>query len=416
MKGLYHGWYVLAVAALAGVLTAGSSQMFLGSILPFLTAETGWSGSAITGAVFTGTLLGGLFAPLAGILNDRHGPRLLLPGAGIVLALGYLLIASAGTLVVFYIGYALARLAAQGTLGGAVLRSIPVSWFHRYRGRTMGIVTMAVPLGAALIAMIAQAVLAAGFNWRATLAGLSLATLVLMVVPGWLLLRKGPESLGLRPDGDTAPMEIESTERVNVADEPRWTVAEAYRTRTMWLLVLATVLGIGANGAMIFYHVTYLVEVGLSPVMAVTCSSTLALCGAVANLGWGFLAERYTERSLAIVSQCGAAVLVLAMLQVSGLWGALGLAVGLGVMIRGESSLISLMVATYFGRYAYGRIIGLLTTFQLIGLGSGPLLAALLYDATGSFSALYVALSVIYVVTALLFLCCAPPRHAAVAA
>lgn len=413
---LYYGWYMVMVAMISGIMAAGISQLYMGSILPTIIADTGWKHSAITGALALGTILGGVLAPFAGAIADRYGPRGPVTMGALVLALGYTVMGVSQSLVLFYIGYCLARMAAQGALGASVVRTIPVNWFRIKRGRAMGLVMMAVPIGAATAAMSGQWAIQAGFSWRQVSFGMALLTLLLVALPAALFVRKSPEAMGLLIDGEPLPDPaidtLQKPSNINLAnpgDEFDWNLRLALKTRSLKLLIMASVLGITANGAVIFYHVTYLVSKGIPQVSAVTTVSVLALFGALANLVWGLLSERYSERILAICSQLGAAVLIQGMLWVDTFTGALLLAMVLGIVVRGESSLTSLLLATYFGRAAYGKIAGFLTSFQLFGLGAGPLIASMIYDYSQSFTLVYGVIGCTYAVAAVTFFFARPP-------
>lgn len=413
---LYYGWYMVMVAMISGIMAAGISQLYMGSILPTIIADTGWKHSAITGALALGTILGGVLAPFAGAIADRYGPRGPVTMGALVLALGYTVMGVSQSLVLFYIGYCLARMAAQGALGASVVRTIPVNWFRVKRGRAMGLVMMAVPIGAATAAMSGQWAIQAGFSWRQVSFGMALLTLLLVALPAALFVRKSPEAMGLLIDGEPLPdPAIDTLQKpsnihlANPGDEFDWNLRLALKTRSLKLLIMASVLGITANGAVIFYHVTYLVSKGIPQVSAVTTVSVLALFGALANLVWGLLSERYSERMLAICSQLGAAVLIQGMLWVDTFTGALLLAMVLGIVVRGESSLTSLLLATYFGRAAYGKIAGFLTSFQLFGLGAGPLIASMIYDYSQSFTLVYGVIGCTYAVAAVTFFFARPP-------
>ena len=204
-RPVYYGWYVLAVATGGGFLSAGSSQLFMGSILGHITADMDWSPISIASALTLGTILGGIAAPFGGALVDRRGPRALISIAGLILAAGYLLISYSQTLLHFYFAYVLTRMAAQGVLGSAAMRTIPVAWFVRLRGRAMGISAMAVPLGGACFAMAGQWLLERGWLWQHLFFGLGCITLLVFPLTAWAVLRKDPESLGLRADGDLPP-------------------------------------------------------------------------------------------------------------------------------------------------------------------------------------------------------------------
>lgn len=403
---IYYGWYVLAVAATGGFLSAGSSQLFLGSILSVIVADTGWSHTSVSAAMTLGTVLGGIAAPFGGALVDRRGPRMLITVAGVLLAAGYLLLNRNASLAQFYFAYILTRVAAQGVLGSAAMRTIPVAWFVRLRGRAMGVTSMAVPLGGAVFAMTAQWLLQLGWSWRSLFLLLGVLTLAVLPAAAWAVLRKDPESLGLFPDGArpappaTAP---EQGQPAAASEEYRWSAREALATRTMKLLVLASMTAITANGAVVFFMVSFLVEKGLSNYSAVTAVSLLALSGAFASLVWGFLAERYSERILAVCSQLLAMLLMFSMLAVDSVVGAVGLGLLMGLVVRGEGALTGIILANYFGRWSFGAISGALTTFQLMGLGAGPLLGALIYDWADSWVMLFGCLSLFYGMAAILF-------------
>lgn len=415
---IYYGWYVLAVAGGGGFLSAGSSQLFLGSILSVIIADTGWSHTGVSAAMTLGTVLGGIAAPFGGALVDRKGPRALIAVAGLVLALGYLLLNLSASLVHFYLAYVVTRVAAQGVLGSAAMRTVPVAWFVRLRGRAMGFTAMAVPLGGAFFAISAQWLLRQGWEWRSLFLLLGLLTLALLPITAWAVLRKGPESLGLLPDGDAEPQpRTDSTQNpekdslslhrqaaeAQLQSEYRWSAKEALATRTMKLLILGSMSAITANGAVVFFMVSFLMERGLSNYSAVSAVSLLALSGAFASLVWGFLSERYSERLLAVCSQLLAMLLMFSMLAVDSTTAAVVLGLIMGLVVRGEGALTGIIIANYFGRWSFGTISGVLTTFQLIGLGVGPLLGALIYEGAGSWVVLFACLALFYGVAALFF-------------
>ena len=403
---IYYGWVMLAVAALGGFISAGSSQMYIGSVLLAITQDTGWTHTAISGALLAGTLTGGLISPLAGAWVDRHGPRALMSLSALVMAAGFVLMGWSPNLAVFYVGYMLARGAAQGALGGAAQRAIAVHWFLHYRGRALGIASMSVPLGGAAMAFAGAYAQRHGWEWRDTFVAMAALSVVAVVPPALLLLRRSPEALGLLPDGGPVAVGAHRPGRQSrpTADTYSWTLQQALRTWTLRLLILAAVVAIAANGTVVFYHVTYLVSRGVSQVQAVTAVGILALTGALANVVWGYLAEFFSERRLAIVSQVLAAGGILLLLRVDSAIGALVLSAVLGLLVRGEGSLTGLILADYFGRFAFGRIAGLTASFQLVGLGLGPVIASAVYDVSHSYAAIYGLIAAGYLGSASLYL------------
>jgi len=407
----YYGWVVLAVASLGGFISAGSSQMYIGSVLLAITQDTGWTNTAISGALLAGTITGGLISPLAGAWVDRHGPRALMSLAAVAMAGGFALMGWSPSLLVFYLGYMLARGAAQGALGGAAQRAIAVHWFLHYRGRALGIASMSVPLGGAAMAFAGAYAQRHGWDWREIFVAMAALSVLAVVPPALVLLRRSPEALGLVPDGGPVAARVATGWRRArpIGDEYPWTLPQALRTWTLRFLMAAAVTAIAANGTVVFYHVTYLASRGVSQVQAVTAVSILALTGALANVVWGYLSEFFSERRLAIVSQLLAAGGILLMLGVDSATGALVLSAVLGLLVRGEGSLTGLILSNYFGRFAFGRIAGLMASFQLVGLGLGPVIASAVYDVSHSYAAIYGLVAAGYVGSAGLYMLARPP-------
>jgi len=73
---LYYGWIVVAVTALALLVSAGVRSA-PGVFLVPLQQDTQWSIGVISFAVSIGLLVLGLTAPVGGWLIDRFGPRTL---------------------------------------------------------------------------------------------------------------------------------------------------------------------------------------------------------------------------------------------------------------------------------------------------------------------------------------------------
>src|SRR5690606_2943462 len=106
-----------------------------------------------------------------------------------------------------------------------------------------------------------------------------------------------------------------------------------------------------------------------------------SIAGAFANTLWGFLAERYSERLLAAGTMLLGATLAAGFNFVGHPAVAIAFGVVLGIAVRGEGSLMMILIAQYFGRRSYGTISGLATQATFIGLGTGPVTMALIAEA-----------------------------------
>ena len=80
----YYGWIILACACCAGLSRQGGAVATLSVFVTPMTAEFGWSRTALSGAVSLGGILAALASPFLGRLLDREfrGDRRNLPVPG----------------------------------------------------------------------------------------------------------------------------------------------------------------------------------------------------------------------------------------------------------------------------------------------------------------------------------------------
>ncbi len=386
---IFYGWYILAIGMAGSILGAGTSNLFMSIMLKPLTEEFGWSRTAVTGAITTGTILAGLVSLPFGKLVDRYGTRWLTSLGAVVAAGMYVLMTKFVELWQFYVVFVMARVISMGAVTNIAPRTAAVNWFRRYRGRALGLLSMATPLGASMLAMIAQFIMQ-DHGWRTVFLVFALAMLFLQALPAALILRRRPEDLGLVPDGgpsvDVTP--ASSLKRTD-EEESDWTLSEAIRTPTMWLLIAAIIVGLIVNTGIGFHLVAYYTDIGIAPSIAVGALSLYAFTGALGNIIWGFLSERLSERFLASVVMVLTAATILYLQSVRTITGAFVFAVLFGLTSRGEGTLVNIILAQYYGRSSYGAINGFVMPFHNLGLGFGPLISSVSFDLTGSYQTLF---------------------------
>jgi MFS transporter, OFA family, oxalate/formate antiporter len=399
---IFYGWYILGVGMLAAFLAAGSSQLFMSIMLKPMTDEFGWSRSATTGAITLGTILAGLVAPVFGRLADRYGPRALMTLGALLLGGAYLALAHVGELWQFYVVYVAARGLTTPMLTGVVPMTAATNWFRRMRGRALGFIAMATPLGGAVLAFGGQLIIEST-SWQTVFLVFAGLTLGLLVLPSAVLLRRTPEEMGLLPDGAPSPSTTEqAAQAVARGAELSWTLSEAMRTPTLWLITAAGVVAAMSNTAVGFHLVAYYTDVGLPATEAVTALSVYAFAGAIASGLWGWFTERLSERTMAVAVSLLSAGAILYLLWVRSLAGAIAFAVLFGLTSRGGTTLTNIILAQYFGRRAYGTISGFVNPFTMVGLGLGPTIGALCFDLTGSYHVEFTFFAAASVLTAAL--------------
>jgi sugar phosphate permease len=386
---IFYGWYILAIGMAGSILGAGTSNLFMSIMLKPFTEEFGWSRTAVTGAITTGTILAGLVSLPFGKMVDRYGTRWLTSLGAFVAAGMYVLMTKFVELWQFYVVFVMARVISMGAVTNIAPRTAAVNWFRRYRGRALGLLSMATPLGASMLAMIAQFIMQ-DHGWRTVFLVFALAMLFLQALPAALILRRRPEDLGLVPDGGPS-VDVTPASSLKRADEEEsdWTLSEAIRTPTMWLLIAAIIVGLIVNTGIGFHLVAYYTDIGIAPSIAVGALSLYAFTGALGNIIWGFLSERLSERFLASAVMVLTAITILYLQSVRTITGAFIFAVIFGLTSRGEGTLVNIILAQYYGRSSYGAINGFVMPFHNLGLGFGPLISSVSFDLTGSYQTLF---------------------------
>lgn len=399
---IFYGWYILAIGMIGAFMAAGTSQLFMSLMLKPLTREFGWSRTAATGAITTGTIIAGLLSLPFGKLADRYGPRWLTSLGALVIAGAYVAITKFVDLWQFYVIFVIARVVSTNTISNIAPKTAAVNWFRRFRGRALGLLSMATPLGVAMLAMIAQFIMET-HSWRTVFLVFAIAMIVLQVLPAALVLRRRPEDIGLVPDGLSSNRgKTASADQSLAEEEIAWTLSEAARTPSLWLLITAITVALLVNSGIGFHLVAYYTDIGIGPSIAAGALSIYALTGALGNVIWGFLSERLPERLLASAVMVLTAVSILILQSVRTDTGAFIFAILFGLTSRGEGTLVNIILAQYFGRSSYGAISGFVFPFNMLGLGIGPLVSSVSFDLTGSYYAVFNVFVAVSILSAVL--------------
>ena len=415
---IFYGWVILAVGALGTYVATGVAQITLGGVQSLITDDTGWDRQSLAFAVTAGTWTGGVITPFMGRLADRYGPRLLMPPAALVTGVCFFVIAGSSQLWQFYVGYIIARAVGNPTLVGVVPRTVAVKFFQRRRGLALGLTSTFRPIGGAVNIQIIS-VVAAAFSWRAAYRYLGTFSL-LLVVPLFVFMRRSPEDIGLRPDGDPVQPHLAETSEDGTPDktraslrqssEPSWTAGQAALTTAFWFVVGAEMLTTLTSATVGFQIVPYLVDGGMSQPLAVAALSLSSLLGALVNPAWGVASDRYPPRRLALAALTITVFITSFYLIVDGGLPGFIVAISWGIASGGLNILGSMMLAQYFGRASFGAITGLMGPFQIGALGLGPTFGAILFSQTGGYTVIWIYSVASYAVALALIYAVRPPR------
>lgn len=379
----FYGWVIVAVSCLTLAVVFGIRLSF-GVFFVALVDEFDWS-HAGTALIFSvGMVVFASTSVLAGKALDRWGARRVFGiGAGI-LAFGLLLSSRAQTLWQLTLTYGAVAGLGITILGLGPLASMIARWFRKRRGLAIGIAFAGTGLGTLTLTPGTERLISIA-DWRLTY--LALAGLVLLILPLIVfLLRLNPQDKGLYPDG-IVPKDSNGTPP---PPEVGWTMSRALRTPTFWLLIVAGLGAIGPVRMLTVHQLAALVGSGFDRFFA---ASIIGMSGAVTALTFiasGALSDRIGRRATYVLgSACLiAAIAILAKLsspdQTVGL---LLYATLLGLGEGTRASLLTAIASDLFQGNELGAINGAMGASFGAGAAAFPLLAGLIFDLTGDYSA-----------------------------
>ena len=212
----------------------------------------------------------------------------------------------------------------------------------------------------------------------------------LIVIPLASLVRHSPERMGIGADLPF-PTEDKADVQKDLVD---FTVGQALRTKSYWILFTGSVLRISLWGTVSVHAVQMFVWKGMSDEMAGIMFSMMFLLSIPLRLLVGFLGDKFPLQPMMGGGMGAAAVATLAMLIVDGNI-AVYLFVALMAIEQGTSSLNWVSLGNFFGRTSFATLMGMISVVFNIGMLISPIYAGLIFDRTGSYT--LVLLSLIHI-------------------
>ena len=390
---IFYGWLIVAIVFVTMGIGVNVRTAF-SLLFPPILAEFGWERGVTAGAFSFGFLVSAVLSPLLGRMMDRAGPSAVME-LGVALMGAGLLLAPL-THQPWHLYLTLGVLVGGGSvcLGYAGQSLFLPNWFVRRRGLAMSVAFSGVGIGSIVLLPWLQAMIARA-GWRA--ACWALGVLVLgVLVPLNLVLRRKPEDVGLRPDGDVAPRGAAAARRTNVVDPAwaavDWTLARAIRTRPFWWIAVGYFFGLFAWYAVQVHQTKYLVEVGFSPAHAGWALGLVSLVAVPGQIALGHLSDRIGREWVWTVGSLGFVLCFLALLALRHAPTAPLLylmVISQGMLGYGLTSVIGAIPAEIFEGRHYGAVFGTLMLAAISGGAAGPWVTGALYDLTGSYTAAF---------------------------
>ena len=373
-RGVFFGWWIVSAGIGIQALTGALLSHAYGAYVVVLKESFGWSTTTFSVAYSLQRAESGLLGPIQGWLLDRVGPRVVMTAGLTLFGTGFILFSRINSPLQFYLAFLM--MAVGVSLGGFMsITATVVNWFERRRGTALGVMQTGGAIGGLLLPLVAWSLTANG--WRATAFASGIIILV-AGIPLAQLMRRSPEEYGQLPDGGQA---ASSDDLPSVGRATSFTVRQAMRTHVFWYLTVGHSLSVMVVTTVSVHLIPYLtsdLDLGLATASGVVAVMTATMMAG--QLAGGVLGDRYSKRWLATGATCGHALAMFMLAFASGL----GVVIA-AVMVQGwahgfRGVQMMPLRADYFGRQAFGKIMGFTFMFMMWGEVGGPIAMGLIVD------------------------------------
>jgi MFS family permease len=376
--------------------------------------ELGWSRSAMSAPYTAFWIFTGLLGPLAGITIGKFGARKNIIIGNLVIALGVLGMSLVKEVWHIYLFYTVLIGGGQAFGTFIAITTTINSWFTRRRSLILSLVLSSGGIGALTFAPLISWLIASQ-GWRTAWICVAGLHLILAVVAGGILIRNKPEKPYQTPESETT-----SASQVAEADSPlksrtyqtpvEWRVGDALRTPALWLVVAFVSSSMFTLNFLSLHQVAYLQDLQFSPMVAATTVGMLSGMSIVGQLASGALGSRFEGRHIAAVCLVGFAVGITILMNVRSLPLIYLHTVISGISCGGIMVIMPVLIGAYFGSAAYAQIIGWTTPVTTLFSAGSPLLAALIFDNTGSYTSVFTIALILLGVGLVCALLARPPK------
>ena len=405
---IFYGWRMVGASFGIQLLLGTLLLQSFGLYIAILSQEMGWSKTTLSGAAALQSMESAVIGPLLGWMLDRFGPQSIIRWGIVIFSLGLFLFSQVESVSTFYISAVLMAIGAS--LAGYFPLSVAlVQWFEKNRARALSIMGLGFAMGGMMVP--AMAWLIEHWGWRNT-ALLSGVLALVLGLPLARVIRRRPEDHGDHVDGLDPALNPAATGPGSALPlvQVQFTVRQALRTRTFWLLATGHGLALLVVTAVSVPAITHMKE-GLGYSFA-AASFVIMLMNFGQFLGvllGAAIGNKFEMRKVTALCMLSHALGLLALTYASGMAGLIAFAAlhGLAWGLRGP--FMSAIRADYFGRHAIGLILGISAAIAAVGQVAGPLVAGVLADLTGDYRLGFTLLAILSAMGSLAFILATRP-------
>ena len=389
MKKPFYGWWIVAGALILLFSSTGTQFYAFPVFFDAIVRDTGWARADTAAALSIGMFVAGTTGIIVGGLIHKIGIRVVLVAGSLIAGLGFFLLSTAEQLFQLYIYYSLLV-----GIGATCISLIPnlsavESWFTYKRSLALGIATVGIGLGGAVMPPLASWLIAR-YDWQT--AFIFMAGIVLVIgIPVSIFVMRYPR----------ADEQIYITEKKtdpNTASFSGLTLRQALKSRPFWCISIGVMLWAWAYGTGVVHQVAFAVDIGLERGSAAGAVGLLAVLSIPGRLGFGKLGDIIDKRYVFMIGTCLQVVAFLVLSRTTSITMLYLYSCLIGLNVGSMAPILPGILADRFGHRYFGSIYGAAFFMQTIGMVIGPISGGLIYDRTGSYTTAFLIATVISIV------------------
>ena len=406
----FWGWRFVGIGA---VLNGFATGFFgRGSTLYFLplSREMGLTRTQTSLIFGAATVESGIQSPVTGYFIDRVGPRVMMILGSLLSGIGFLILPLSSGFVDFILIYvALISVGMNaGFHNGA--SAIVVRWFDKYRGRAFGYISSGIAVGGLVLTPI-LAVIINNYGWRSG-ALFSGIMILIVCVPLSYLIKDSPFLVKQNVDGKRLDNSDStgSNQLIDSIDEKGYSFRSAISTVNYWILAGAIALRISAQAGVMIHLVPILVWKNFEEELGGITVAMISASAIFTRVLMGWLGDKVEKRLIVSLSMLvGMFATLIFLFAPATIWTVIIFSLLISIT-DGAAGLTWAMIGDFFGTKAFATLRGLINLIVSVGAFIVPVAMGRIYDVSNSYSSALIAISLIYLVTSVLFLGTLPPK------
>lgn len=418
---IFTGWWSVIFIGIVSGLGHGFNTYGISVFFKDIAGELELNRAYTSLAAGMGRLEGGITSPLVGWLSDKFGPRWIVIIGTFIAGLGMISMYFVTQVWQYYVAWG-AMIGLGLNIGLTVACDKMINdWFIRRRGLAQGIKFALISVfGIVVLQVITW--LNDVRDWRFTC--LIWGFIMLASIPfAYIFIKpQRPENYGWLPDGAEVGPGVEKSREEMIErgvsyasslQETEYSFKQALKTSTYWLLIIGFTVHNFIAGGFNVHVFPFLTDISIDEAAASGMMSMMVFFMIPSRFFGGIVADRVPKRHLQLL------LVGAFLLQVIGISTFLSsrsiLSVYVLLACHGLSSgavtpLIILVLGRYFGRKAFGSILGTMIAFLApMGLLS-PVFYGWVFDNNLSYDTAFITALVMAAIAAVTTFFVRPPR------